>query len=545
MSKTGLRRLIVIFVPIVAIVAAALWIMLRGLGPVAPEGTETAGSGSLQSDPESARGSRPNILFFLADDWSYPHASVYGDPVVDTPSFDRVAAEGMLFTNAFCAAPSCTPSRVSILTGQYPHRLDVGANHMIRLPKAWPVYPELLEEAGYFVGKMNKGCSPGSIAGTGWRHDPAGRDFTSFWDFLDALPPETPFCFWVGSRYPHRPYRMRGGMEVGLPIDSIVVPTFLPDTPNVRRDLADYYFEVESFDESVGNMLRLLKKRGLLANTLVVVTSDNGMAFPRGKNNCYDAGMRMPLAIKWPDHIEPGQRTDAFVHLSDLAPTFLEVAGVKPPEEMTGRSLVHLLTGEQDVSWIKRLLTFGRAGRHEKRNVVFVERERHALGRGRNAENRGILSYPIRGVRTHRYLYLRNLRSDLWPACDPPDFKDVDYSPTKAELLIRHSDPSSGIAEFYELAFGLRPAEELYDVVSDPYQINNLADDPKYLKVKKKLAKTLDTWMRETGDPRAKGDDDRWDYCGWYENPQEPYIPQRPREIEARGTDGAPASNSK
>jgi uncharacterized sulfatase len=283
----------------------------------------------------------------------------------------------------------------------------------------------------------------------------------------------------------------------------------------------------------LGNILDLLRVKKLLNNTIVVVTSDNGMPFPRAKGTCYDAGTRMPLAIMWPRRIEAGQRSEAFVNLSDLAPTFLEAGGVDPPEEMTARSLLPLLTGERAEAgnFFQRVYARLFGPKPEKRDRVFVERERHALGRGRTpGGEKGILSYPIRGVRTKEYLYLRNLRNDLWPACDPPDFKDVDYSPTKMELLYSRGIPGSDVKPFYELAFGIRPAEELFDVINDPFQLTNLAEDPGYEKVKKELRAELDEWMRDTGDPRAKGEDDRWDYCGWYEGDMKPYIPRRPGE---------------
>jgi len=287
---------------------------------------------------------------------------------------------------------------------------------------------------------------------------------------------------------------------------AVTVPPFLPDLPEVRNDLCDYYVEVQQFDAQVGRLLKQLDEAGLRDNTLVVMTSDNGMPFPRAKANLYDAGTRMPLAIRWPGHIQPGRRVDAFVSFTDFAPTFLQIAGLEIPPEITGRSLLDLLEGHTDAH----------------RGEVFLERERHAHVR------QGGLSYPCRAVRTKRFLYIRNYRPDRWPAGDPlmPDngwrFGDIDDSPTKTLLLERSSDPH--IRPFFNAACAKRPAEELYDVIRDPYQMTNVADDASYADAKNDLRDRLECWMRETGDPRITVDDNRWDRYPYYglEKPKTP-----------------------
>ena len=442
----------------------------------------------------------PNILVIIADDWSFPHAGAYGDKVVRTPTFDRVAREGVLFRRAYVAAPSCTPSRASLLTGRAPHELAEGGNLWGTLPARFAVYPDLLERAGYTVGHTRKGWGPGNFETGGRTRNPAGPQFASFDAFYAQAPKGKPFCFWFGSTDPHRPYDKDSGAAGGLKPEQVVVPSFLPDTPQIRNDILDYYLEVERLDREAGAILRTLEQAGQLDNTLVVFTSDNGMPFPRAKANLYDAGTHVPLAVRLPGRVKAGQQRDDFVVLTDLAPTILEAAGLTPPA-MTGRSLMPLLAGS----------------RQPNRDQVFVERERHAQVR------RGDLSYPARAVRTDRFLYIRNFRPDRWPAGDPEmyfavgPFGDIDGGPSKDLLLERRGDPA--IARFFALATAKRPAEELYDLRADPGQLENVAGKPQYARDKAALEALLDKWMRDTHDPRISQDDDRWDKYPYYGNP--------------------------
>ena len=444
---------------------------------------------------------RPNILLAIADDWSWPHAGAYGDRTVATPTFDRIAREGARFTHAFAMAPSCTPSRAAILTGQAAHRLAEGGNLHGFLPARFAVYPDLLEAAGYFVGYTRKGWGPGRFEPGGRSRNPAGPQFADFREFLRQKPAGRPFCFWFGSHDPHRPYEKGSGLEAGLKLESVVVPPFLPDTPEVRSDLLDYYLEVQRFDREVGAILETLAAAGELDNTLVVMTSDNGMPFPRAKANVYDAGVRMPFAVRWPARFPAGRVVEAFVSLTDLAPTFLDAAGLRPPGSMTGRSLLPLLRGEAPTG----------------RDRVFVERERHANVRT------GDLSYPMRAVRTRDFLYIRNLRPDRWPAGDPEKyvavgpFGDIDGGPTKSLLLSGKTE--SAIARFFQLATAKRPAEELYDLRRDPWQLTDVAGNPQLARVKRGLRAALERWMRRTGDPRANAHADPWDRYPYYGQP--------------------------
>lgn len=437
---------------------------------------------------------RPNILLCMADDWAWPHAGVYGDKVVKTPTFDRVAREGMLFTHVFCVSPSCTPSRAAVLTGQTIHRLEESGNLHSSLQKKFDTYPDLLEAAGYHVGLTGKGWGPGVLEGSGRTRNPAGKSYRDFPTFLHSVPEDRPFCFWLGHRDPHRPYVKDSGVKAGLNPKDVVVPPYLPDTLETRGDICDYYLAVERYDRDVGAVLELLAKAGRLDNTIVIMTGDNGWPFPRGKANLYDAGTRQPLAIRWPGHIRPNLTSTAYISFQDLAPTILEAAGLRPTAAMTGRSFLDLLTtGESKLP----------------RDRVFLERERHANVR------QGDVGYPCRAIRTREFLYIRNFHPERWPAGDPAMWKavgpfgDIDGGPTKDVVLSGKTNPA--FARFFELACGKRPSEELYDLVNDPHELTNLADRPEYRRKKSELRRELDQWMKDTADPRANGEDDRWD----------------------------------
>lgn len=444
---------------------------------------------------------RPNILVAIADDWSWLHLGAAGDPAVRTPNIDRLAREGTRFAHAYVAAPSCTPSRAAILTGQYPHRLAEGGQLWGFLPARFAVYPALLAEAGYHSGSTRKGWGPGSLEAASRSHDPAGPKFDDFTAFLAARPDGTPFVFWFGSQDPHRPYEAGAGARNGIDPAKVAVPPFLPDTPEVRGDIADYLFEVERFDREVGELIARLEARGELDETLIVVTGDNGMPFPRAKATVYDGGTRVPLIVRWPSRVAAGRVSDAMVSLVDLAPTFLAAAGLTVPDDVSGRSLLPVLAGTDEPT----------------RDRVFVERERHANVR------RGDLSFPARAIRTRDHLYIRNLRPDRWPAGDPElyhsvgPFGDIDDGPSK-QVLLRRRDEAT-ITPFAALALDKRPAEELYVLSADPHQLRNVAADPAHAATTAALRSELEAWMRDTGDPRAAGDDDRWDRYPYFGGP--------------------------
>lgn len=444
---------------------------------------------------------RPNILFINSDNWAYPHAGCYGEPEVRTPNFDRLAREGVLFTNAFCMVPSCTPARGVMLTGRPMHALGEGANLWSTLPNDLTTYVELLESAGYAAGFSGKGWSPGKFEAAGRMRNPAGRQFASFAEFLAQLPDnERPFCYWHGDVNTSRGRIVRGaGRQAGFDPAKVRVPANLPDVPEVRDDIADYFEAVERMDRVFGELLDALEASGRAENTFVIVAGDNGWQFPRGLANVYDTGTHVPLVVRWPGKAKAGAKVAEFVDFTDLASTFLTLAGMTPSPQMVGRSLLPLVNGEHDPS----------------RDHVFLERERHANVRAGHA------GYPVRAVRTADFLYVRNLRPERWPAGDPvlwfsvEAYGDCDPGPSKEFIVGREHDER--YRRYFALNFAQRPGEELYDLRTDPGQIENRADDPQYAADKARLRKTLDEWMRNTGDPRAENErDQRWDRFPYY-----------------------------
>jgi len=430
------------------------------------------------------RTTQPNILLLLADNWAWPHASCYRDPVIKTPTFDRLAKEGVVFTHSFAPNPSCSPSRSLLLTGQEAHRLGEAANLYGNLAPAVPTYTGLLEKSGYHVGFADKGWGPGSPEKAGWKHNPAGVAYPDFHTFLKARHAGQPFCFWFGSHDPHVPWNRGQERKAQMNPARVKVPAHLPDRAVVRDDILNYYCEVQQFDFECGEILAALEALGELDNTLIVMTSDNGWQIPRGLGNCYDLGVRTPLAMRYPRRIKAGQVRDDYVSFGDLAPTFLEAAGLPVPGVMTTTSLFSA----------------------QRRTSMFLERERHANVR------KGDLSYPVRGLRTPDYLYLRNFEPDRWPAGDPEfywavgPYGDVDDSPSKQMLMNDKPQP------YFDLCLGKRPAEELYVVTTDPDQIHNVASQPEFAKVKAELAARVAGWMKSTGDPRsADPHTDFWD----------------------------------
>jgi arylsulfatase A-like enzyme len=432
--------------------------------------------------------SKPNILFLIADDWSYPHAGAYGNTVVRTPTFDFLADEGAVFENAYCAAPSCSPSRASILLGRYPHQLESAGNLWSIIPDKFPNWMSLLTESGYHTGKSRKGWGPGDFKAGGYEHNPAGKDYPDFKTFLKNKKADQPFAYWFGSSDPHRVYETNTGVKLGMDQERVNVPRFLPDTPCVRNDILDYYFEVERFDRESGNIISVLERQGLLDNTIIVMTSDNGMPFPRAKATLYDYGTRMPLAMYWKGHIEGGKRIGDFMNFIDFGPTFLEAAGLEIPEAFSGNSLLELFEK-------------GSATKSD-RSEVFLERERHANVR------KGDLSYPSRAVRTQDFLYIKNFEPTRWPAGDPEvhqsvgQYGDVDNSISKFLIMTMEGKPSD--KDYFQLAFGKRPMEELYVLADDPYNLKNQIDNPKYEKMLDELRNSLKTWMEQTDDLRIK-----------------------------------------
>jgi len=506
---------------------------------------------ALVAGPSAAAEPRPNILFLFADDWGR-YAHVYAEidglgginDVVRTPNFDRIARTGVLFRNAHVNAPSCTPCRSALLSGQYFWRTGRGA---ILQGAVWderiPSYPLLLRDAGYHIGKTYKVWSPGTpvdapYGGRQYAFEQAGRRFNQFsqnatrlveqgktieaakqelYDeaignfraFLAAREKGRPFCYWFGPTNVHRKWIKGSGKALwGLEPDSLKgkMPPFLPDVHEVREDLVDYFGEILAFDAAVGLLVDEVRKAGELDNTLIVVSGDHGApGFPHGKCNLYDFGTAVCLAIAGPG-VEGGRVVDDFVNLTDLAPTFLEAGGVAVPDVMTGRSLWPVLKSD-------------RQGLVDpKRTFVVTGRERHV-----EMARAGHLPYPQRSIRTADYRLIVNFKPDRYPLGDPyrldgPDpptaeelteitfvtLPDEDAGPTKAWLVGQRDHPKW--KPLFDLAYGKRPREELYHLKKDPHQVHNVAADPAYTAIVAELEQRLMDELRRTGDPRLVDD---------------------------------------
>ena len=454
---------------------------------------------------------RPNILFIIFDDWGWQHAGVYGCDWVKTPGFDRVAREGVLFKSAFTSNPKCSPCRASILTGRNTWQLEEASCHGGLFPAKFAVYPDLLEEAGYSIGLTGKGWGPGDFKTAAKRtRNPAGPSFddakmpapakgisgkdfaTNFESFMRQRDRARPFCFWMGFSEPHRAYEEGSGVRLGKKLADVKVPGYLPDNDVVRGDLADYAIEVEWADAHILRALKLLEAEGSLENTLVIVTSDHGMPFPRVKGQIYEDGFHLPLAMRWGRGIKAGRVVEDFINVRDFAPTFMELAGLMPHAQMTGRSLVNLLRSEE-------------SGFVEDRKVMLAGKERHDLGRPND------WGYPVRSIRTPEYFYSHNYHPERWPACNPETgFGNCDDGPTKA-WIVEHKGP------FFDLSFAYRPEEELYDIRNDPECLRNLIKDPRHAQTAKELRARLDQMLVEEQDPRALGNGaifDTYKYLG-------------------------------
>jgi len=520
----------------------------------------------------AANAPRWNILFVFADDWGR-YASCYkgldGRPtlndIIRTPHVDRVAREGVLFKNAFVNAPSCTPCRSSLLSGRYFFNCGRGA---ILQGAVWdpsiPTYPLLLREAGYHIGKSYKVWSPGTPAdapfgGQAYAFEKAGRAPNNFSEeaterirrglsvaeardailaqvrsnflaFIAARKPGQPWHYFFGPTTTHRVWVKGSGRQLwGLDPDTLKgrLPAFLPDVPEVREDVADYLGECQAVDAYVGVLVRELENLGELDRTLVILSGDHGMpGVPYGKCNLYDHGVAVALVARVPK-ARPGRIIEDLVCLPDLAPTFMEVAGVTPPTGLYGRSLLPLLASD-------------RSGQVDPtRTWVITGRERHV-----SQAREGNLPYPMRALRTAEFVYVRNFAPDRWPMGSPlgpqaPEsltwnaletntrsaFADMDASPTKAWLVLRRDDPAW--RWHFDLAFAKRPAEELYDLRKDPDQVRNVANDPAYATIKKELAERLLNELRRAADPRVTGDGLTFDRSPFTDTDAPPRNPSR------------------
>jgi arylsulfatase A-like enzyme len=440
----------------------------------------------------AAEGSkRPNVVLIIADDMAWDDCGAYGNGGVKTPNIDRLARDGMRFDRAFVTASSCSPSRSSLITGRYPHNTDAEELHW-PLPPAQVTFVETLKAAGYWTaaaGKWHLGNAVKSRFDAVREANPAGFQLAAgknararmtaegsgavqsgcdqWVPVLRDRPRDKPFFLWLASLDPHRDYQ-DGTIPPPHRPEEVVVPPYLPDVPEVRRDLARYYDEISRLDHHVGEVLAELDRQDVAGDTLVLFLSDNGRPFPRCKTTLYDSGIRTPFLARWPGHIPPGSRCASLVSTVDVAPTVLKLAGIAPGPTFQGKDIAPLFHDPG-------------ARVHD---LIFAERNWH--------------DYAARGraARSEQYKYIRNYDNEK-PLTPPAD---AVRSPSFVAMR-RLRDEGGKLTPPQQACFvSPRPAEELYDVDADPHELHNLAADPKYAETLAAMRRALAGWERDTED---------------------------------------------
>jgi len=439
--------------------------------------------------------SRPNIVLIIADDLAWDDLGCTGNPGVRTPNLDSLAEGGMQFTNAFLTISSCSPSRASLITSTYPHQTDAEQLHW-PLPADRLTFVELLKASGYWTaaaGKWHLGDAvkdrfdevreadvsgfqlpTGKAAKAGKIVQKAVGDARSGCDqwlpLLKSRPKDKPFFLWLAALDPHRDYD-EGILEQPHKPGDVRLPPYVADTFESRRDYALYYDEITRLDRFVGAVMAELKEQNAVDNTFVLFISDNGRPFPRDKTTLYDSGIKTPFIVHWPGRIDAGSRCNRLVSSVDIAPTFLELAGLSTPKVFEGRSFLLLLHNPKK----------------SIRDFVFAERNWH------DYEDR------VRAVRNRRFKYIRNFYNDL-PNTPPADVvRSVAY---REMIRLRKEDR---LVDAQKNTFMQpRAREELYDVQADPFELKNLAADPAQAKRLKRFRRTLAKWQQETGDTEPR-----------------------------------------
>ena len=441
--------------------SVVLWMVLLILGML---------PGGLQAQKPAA--GKPNFIVFIADDMAWNDCGTYGHPRIQTPHLDQLAADGMKFTQAFLTCSSCSPSRSSIITGRYPH--STGAHQLhLPLPASQVTFAEEMKAAGYYTaaaGKWHLGTPTKS------KFDHVTTDLNQWVNTLKQRPKDKPFCMWFATTDPHRPYQ-RNIIPRPHTNEDVIVPPYLPDTPEVRGDLALYYDEITRLDGVLGRVREELKQQGIADNTVIVFLSDNGRPFPRCKTTVYDSGVKTPWIVAWPAKVKAGSVCDSLISSIDLAPTILDLAGLPVGETYQGKSFKSLLENPNATT----------------RTHIFAEHNWHDF------EDFG------RAVRSRKYKYIRNFYPDL-PGTPPAD---AVRSPTYVKMLeLRKEDK---LNEHQQRSFvAPRPEEELYDLEADPHELNNLAGQQEYQQIQQELRAVLDQWQEETFDrlPRTRRPDE-------------------------------------
>ncbi len=410
---------------------------------------------------------KPNIILFIGDDHSLQDSGCYGNETVRTPNIDRLASEGIRFDRAFTVSAMCAVSRSALYTGLYPHRNGCHMNHGLTREGTQSL-PHYLKPLGYRVVLAEKThIKPKSVY---------PFEYVKMEEAAAVIDSEEPFCLVVASHEPHGPHGKGDYVPEELPL-----PPFLPDIPSIREKTAGYYADIEALDKEIGLILDRLEQSGKASNTLFIYAGDHGIGI-MAKWTCYEAGLHVPLIARWPGRIEPGTTTEAMISFVDVLPTFLEAVGSDSSADLDGRSFLGVLEGRSE----------------EHRDLIFGAHT-----------NRGIISgepYPVRSVRGERYKYIRNLNPEGQPTnITTHGFK---YTESDSGLWGAWKEKAKTDPEAARLLARVmnRPAEELYDLQSDPWEFNNLTDDPSLAETKSTLSAELDQWMLQQGDRGLEGE---------------------------------------
>jgi arylsulfatase A-like enzyme len=420
----------------------------------------------------AADSARPNLVIFISDDHSMLDSTVYGSKDVKTPNMQRLAAAGLTFDRAFVASPSCAPSRGAMLTGLMPARNGAEPNHS--KPRAeLKKLPAYLQELGYEVvafGKVSHYQHTVDYGFDYFAHDKFHEDIaiSAGIKWLRARKSEKPLCIFFGTNWPHVPWPKDGE---GYEAAKVIVPGNHIDTPRTRDARARYYAAIGRMDAELGNAYDAANEV-LGANTFFLHTSDHGAQWPFGKWNCYDGGIRTPMIAVWPGKIAAGRRTSAMVSWVDILPTLVDVAGGPIPEGLDGRSFGGVLRGQTD----------------EHRDRIFTTHS----GDGR------MNIYPIRSVRTTDWKNKRNLHPEFYSTTHVDLVQADDAGGYFGSWVTKAKTDASAAAIVNH--YHQRPAEELYDLRTDPLEQKNLATDPRHATQLSALRAEVDRWMKEQGD---------------------------------------------
>ncbi len=482
---------------------------IRVFGLIALLSVLVGSCSSIEAPGAGPHASRFNIVLMVVEDLS-PRIGAFGDRIARTPNLDRLAAEGVRFTNVFTTAGVCAPSRAALITGM--HQSSIGAQNMRTSAFVWPgsdrrgyeatpppyvkAFPEYMRAAGYFAVNNSKTDyqfgNPFTVwdengPDADWRDRPEGAPFFAMFSFNltheSALfqPGATNAAGEAVAPNAVLAESQRRLLNHRTPPRDVEVPPYYPDTQAVREEIARQYDNVQLMDVWVGERMRQLEQAGLLENTIVIWTSDHGDGLPRAKRSLYDSGLKVPMIVRLPDGRGAGSVDGGLISFIDLAPTLLALAGVDVPSHLKGRNILDRRLPDQ---------TYVFAGR-DRFDEVYVDHSR--------------------AVRSRTFKYIRNDLPDVPFYGDIP-FRDNLATMREMRRLLAEGKLSPLQARYFATP---RPTEELYDLAEDPHEVNNLAGDPRHADDRLRLRQALERWQADTPDLGAIPERDMVERLMW------------------------------